>query len=133
MTTEHWSRLRAKGMGPRGGGKGSLKGPLRKVVRHRKLYTVSANTTLTEVSWRDWQILLETEDRMVAEQRRETERKTGKWAEVRLTESGWREVLECGHDQAPVQDLVGETNAVRRRCSKCKASKPPTAPVESPK
>lgn len=30
------------------------------------------------------------------------------------------EVLECGHTQLPVRDLIGETNAARRRCRKCK-------------
>lgn len=32
----------------------------------------------------------------------------------------WREILECGHRQYPVRDLIGETNAVRRRCWQCK-------------
>jgi transcription elongation factor Elf1 len=31
------------------------------------------------------------------------------------------EVLECGHEQRPVQDFIGETNAARRRCRKCAA------------
>ncbi len=29
------------------------------------------------------------------------------------------EILECGHHQVPVQDFVGPTNAVRRRCWRC--------------
>lgn len=29
------------------------------------------------------------------------------------------EVLECGHRQHPRTDMIGETNAVRRRCQKC--------------
>jgi hypothetical protein len=39
------------------------------------------------------------------------------------------EVLECGHWQPPRSDLVGETNAQRRRCGKCKRGLPPDAPV----
>lgn len=31
-----------------------------------------------------------------------------------------QELLECGHTQLPVRDLIGETNAVRRRCRQCK-------------
>jgi hypothetical protein len=34
------------------------------------------------------------------------------------------EALECGHFQMPKQDLMGETNAVRRRCTKCKSGSP---------
>lgn len=30
------------------------------------------------------------------------------------------EVLECGHRQRPKTDFVGETNAQRRRCRKCR-------------
>ena len=41
------------------------------------------------------------------------------------------EVLECGHKQAPVHDIIGETNAVRRRCWRCgkaaRAALPPPA------
>lgn len=29
------------------------------------------------------------------------------------------EVLECGHEQRPREDIIGPTNAYRRRCSKC--------------
>lgn len=29
------------------------------------------------------------------------------------------EVLECGHEQLPVKDIIGETNAYRRRCIRC--------------
>jgi hypothetical protein len=29
------------------------------------------------------------------------------------------EVLECGHEQLPVEDFAGATNATRRRCRKC--------------
>ena len=36
----------------------------------------------------------------------------------------WHEILECGHTQLPVRDLVGETNAERRRCRKCKLGRP---------
>lgn len=32
----------------------------------------------------------------------------------------WYEILECGHEQRPVRDLMGETNAVRRRCARCR-------------
>lgn len=32
----------------------------------------------------------------------------------------WVEVLECGHKQAVKTDIYGETNAVRRRCRKCR-------------
>jgi hypothetical protein len=39
------------------------------------------------------------------------------------------EVLECGHRQLPVRDLIGETNAKRRRCSKCKRGAPPDADI----
>lgn len=34
-------------------------------------------------------------------------------------EEGGLEVLECGHKQRPRRDLVGVTNAVRRRCWRC--------------
>jgi hypothetical protein len=29
------------------------------------------------------------------------------------------EVLECGHRQPPVSDIIGETNAQARRCAIC--------------
>lgn len=29
------------------------------------------------------------------------------------------EVYECGHYAPPKQDIIGEYNAVRRRCAKC--------------
>lgn len=32
-----------------------------------------------------------------------------------------RETLECGHVQTATRDLMGYTNAVRRRCWRCKA------------
>lgn len=35
------------------------------------------------------------------------------------------EALECGHLQMPKCDLMGETNAVRRRCHRCKSNRPP--------
>jgi hypothetical protein len=35
------------------------------------------------------------------------------------------EALECGHLQMPKRDLMGETNAVRRRCCRCKLKRPP--------
>jgi len=35
------------------------------------------------------------------------------------------ETLECGHQQLARRDLMGETNAVRRRCPKCKKGLPP--------
>ena len=35
------------------------------------------------------------------------------------------ELLECGHLQLPVEDLIGRTNAERRRCRKCKRGAPP--------
>jgi hypothetical protein len=39
------------------------------------------------------------------------------------------ELLECGHLQLPVEDLMGPTNAYRRRCRKCKRGAPPDCPV----
>lgn len=30
------------------------------------------------------------------------------------------ELLECGHSQPPREDIIGETNAYRRRCWRCK-------------
>lgn len=38
------------------------------------------------------------------------------------------ELLECGHLQLPVEDLIGRTNAERRRCRKCNRG----APVDLP-
>jgi hypothetical protein len=35
-----------------------------------------------------------------------------------------KEVLECGHEQYPVKDLVGETHAERRCCRQCRSAKP---------
>lgn len=35
-----------------------------------------------------------------------------------------REVLECGHMIPTRKDFVGETNAARRRCGKCKLGHP---------
>ena len=29
------------------------------------------------------------------------------------------EVLECGHEQRPVSDMIGPTSAERRRCKQC--------------
>lgn len=29
------------------------------------------------------------------------------------------EVLECGHEQRPVSDMIGPTTATRRRCKQC--------------
>lgn len=29
------------------------------------------------------------------------------------------ELYECGHTRLPKQDIIGETNAFRRRCYKC--------------
>lgn len=29
------------------------------------------------------------------------------------------EILECGHDQRVREDMIGETNAYRRRCVEC--------------
>ncbi len=34
------------------------------------------------------------------------------------------EKLECGHEIVAKRDLMGFTNAVRRRCRKCKESTP---------
>lgn len=34
------------------------------------------------------------------------------------------EALECGHLQMPKSDLMGQTNAYRRRCRFCKAGRP---------
>lgn len=36
----------------------------------------------------------------------------------------YRDLLECGHVVPIKQDLVGETNAYRRRCKKCQSGKP---------
>ena len=133
MGTGHWSRLRAKGGGPRGGGGGHAKGPLRKIVRHRKLHTVTGlprGKGGGELAhWSAWQIILETEDYFQACDRTRAEAEIGNWEHVRHSEGGWEEVLECGHCQMPVHDLIGETNAVRRRCAKCKAGKPPNVPL----
>ena len=41
---------------------------------------------------------------------------------VELSPGGTRvphEILECGHDQLPVEDFIGKTNAKRRRCWQC--------------
>ena len=123
MSKGHWSRLRAAGGGPRGGSGGHAKGPLRKVVRNRKVYTIVA-LPHGKAHWSDWQTLLETEDYFQARDRlREEMEDCGaerKWNDVRFSEGGWEEVLECGHSQPPVCDLIGETNAVRRRCWRCK-------------
>jgi len=35
------------------------------------------------------------------------------------------EVFECGHYANPKQDIIGEYQAVRRRCAKCGSGKPP--------
>lgn len=35
----------------------------------------------------------------------------------------WMEILECGHEQAQKHDLMGPTNAVRRRCWRCAKEK----------
>ena len=37
---------------------------------------------------------------------------------VSQDESG-REILECGHTQSPVWDMIGQTYAARRRCKSC--------------
>lgn len=125
MAAGHWSRLRAKGGGPRGGGGGHDKGPLRKIVRHRKLYTVTACPVGSSNHWRNWTVLVECEDYDAARSvLRQAVADVGKWSDVRYNESDWREVLECGHDQMPMSDLIGETNATRRRCRKCKMGKP---------
>lgn len=42
------------------------------------------------------------------------------------------ELLECGHVQLLRSDFIGQTNAVRRRCRKCKQGLPPDQPQESP-
>jgi hypothetical protein len=125
MSSGHWSRLRSKGMGPRGGGGGHTRGPLRKIIRHRKLYTVTVLPCGRPDHWKNWEQLLETEVEDDARRLRREHLDSPLYREVRLTESGWREVLECGHDQPPVCDLIGETNAVRRRCRKCRDGKPP--------
>lgn len=37
-----------------------------------------------------------------------------------VTDDGLRfEVLECGHRQPQRQDMIGPTNAYRRRCRRC--------------
>jgi hypothetical protein len=124
MGRGHWQRLRTNGGGPRGGGGGHDKGPLRKVVRHRKAYTVAALPP-GKAHWSDWTVLLETEEYFAARDRLRAEVEGGAWKDVRCVEGGWEEVLECGHAQHPVHDLIGETNAVRRRCRKCKRGAPP--------
>ena len=40
-----------------------------------------------------------------------------------LSDIPW-ETLECGHEVMAKRDLMGFTNAVRRRCWKCKKEKP---------
>ncbi|MCY9226020.1 hypothetical protein MOF05_21495 [Bacillus haynesii] len=35
------------------------------------------------------------------------------------------EVYECGHYAPTKQDIIGEYEAVRRRCAKCGSGKPP--------
>ena len=35
------------------------------------------------------------------------------------------ELYECGHTRLPKQDIIGETNAVRRRCRDCALGKAP--------
>lgn len=35
-----------------------------------------------------------------------------------------QEVYECGHARSPKQDAYGETNALRRRCGKCRQRRP---------
>ncbi len=42
------------------------------------------------------------------------------------------EDLECGHLQMPKRDLMGETNAVRRRCIHCKSNRAPHFTGEPP-
>jgi len=40
-----------------------------------------------------------------------------------VTQSGVEllfEILECGHAQRPINDIYGETVAVRRRCRECR-------------
>ena len=34
------------------------------------------------------------------------------------------EILECGHELSRREDIVGPTNAVRRRCHKCQREDP---------
>ena len=45
------------------------------------------------------------------------------------------ELLECGHSQPMVQDMIGPTNAYRRRCRGCHANalKAPAEPKEGGK
>lgn len=35
------------------------------------------------------------------------------------------ELYECGHHRLPKHDIIGETNAYRRRCHKCALGVPP--------
>lgn len=34
------------------------------------------------------------------------------------------EVLECGHEVRPREDMIGPTNAARRRCRRCQMQRP---------
>jgi hypothetical protein len=40
------------------------------------------------------------------------------------------EVLECGHVRLPREDMIGPTNAVRRRCRACADGEPPHVEIE---
>lgn len=42
------------------------------------------------------------------------------------------EVLECGHKQPVRNDMIGPTNAYRRRCRRCAAAAPPSSPGAPP-
>lgn len=123
MTTGHWQRLRLKGGGPRGGGGGHAKGPLRKVVRRTVFHTVHVSTNRHD--WRAFVEVLNTEDGAAADAVYSRELNGGRWDAVRRDRTGIREVLECGHCQPERHDLIGPTNAVRRRCAKCKRGAPP--------
>lgn len=124
MSRGHWSKLRAKGMGPRGGGGGHLKGPLRRIVAERNLYTVSGvRPGKPLANWRNYETVFETFDATAAGFKCRELIAAG-WPDVRVTGPLPREVLECGHVRPPVSDLVGRTNAARRRCPRCKEGKP---------
>jgi len=41
-----------------------------------------------------------------------------------------QELLECGHIVLQRSDIIGPTNAVRRRCKKCRRGDPPDRDLE---
>lgn len=41
------------------------------------------------------------------------------------------EVYECGHKAVQKSDIIGPTNAARRRCRQCRDGKPPSASLKA--